>query len=141
MTGISGRGFIGNGGPYVLSMSTIPSIHRGEDRAKTLDEELGQWWHDKAEEEVHGVVPKAEEYGSVDLEIVGFALRQLRASNGEIPTSNAELGIAFYLLGKVARVIGAYADGRSPSDDTWHDMAVYTKMGQRVRETDGRWPR
>lgn len=118
--------------------------HRAEDRTITpeyhsLDAELGQWWHDKAEEEVHGVIPKAIEYGSVDLEIVGFALRQM--IGGEIPSSNAELGIAFYLQGKVARLMGAYADGRSPSDDTWHDIAVYTKMGQRVRETDGRWPK
>jgi hypothetical protein len=51
----------------------------------------------------------------------------------------SELGVAFYALGKMARIMGAYADGLAPSDDSWHDLAIYARMAQRVRHADG-WP-
>jgi hypothetical protein len=49
------------------------------------------------------------------------------------------MAIAFYLLGKATRVFGAYQRGGRPSDDTWHDLTVYSMMARRVRETGG-WP-
>lgn len=99
---------------------------------------IEDWWYNETEKEIEGVIPKAIEYGSVDLEIIGHALKT--AIGHDTPASDAEVGVAFYLLGKVARMIGAYTDGRSPSDDTWHDAAVYVKMGQRIRYTGGSWP-
>lgn len=51
----------------------------------------------------------------------------------------AELGIWFYLVGKMARWRSAVRRGERVSDDTLHDIGVYARMAQRVRET-GRWP-
>jgi hypothetical protein len=68
--------------------------------------------------------------------VLGAAMRPLvpRAA-----VSDEELAIAFYAYGKLSRIIGAISDGRRPSDDCWHDLGVYARMAQRVRET-GDWP-
>ena len=100
-------------------------------------ETLRNWWLEQSESEIMAVVPKAIEYGSADLDIIGYALSKF-AKQSDF-TTNDELGIAFYILGKVARLIGAYSDGSKPSDDTWFDIAIYTKMAQRARAV-GSWP-
>jgi len=107
-----------------------------EDEAHAINE-LRKWWMQQTSKEVEAVVPKAIEYGSADLDIIGYALNKFGGANPH--TTNDELGIAFYVLGKVARLIGAYTDGRAPSDDTWFDIAIYTKMAQRARAV-GEWP-
>ena len=115
--------------------------HRVEDRIREDEayavNELRKWWLEQTSKEVEAVVPKAIEYGSADLDIIGYALGKMVDKNAA--TTNDELGIAFYVLGKVARLIGAYTDGRTPSDDTWFDIAIYTKMAQRARAV-GEWP-
>ena len=110
----------------------------GEENPKwqTSTDDLVGWWTQTANDELGDVLPKAIEYGSADLKIIGFAMSQMIGKPTKV--THEELGIAFYLLGKVARLIGAYADGRSPSDDTWHDIAIYTKMAQFSR-TFGHW--
>lgn len=96
---------------------------------------LANWWLDETKNELESVIPKAVEYGSADLKVIGYALSQMIGEpKGVTPD---ELGIAFYVLGKVARLVGGYADGRKPSDDTWHDIAIYTKMAQFARKHDG----
>jgi hypothetical protein len=97
--------------------------------------DLANWWRAETDKEIESVVPKAIEYGSADLKVIGFALSQMIGEPKDV--TNDELGIAFYVLGKVARLVGAYADGRQPSDDTWHDIAIYTKMAQFAREHNG----
>jgi hypothetical protein len=77
-------------------------------------------------------------YGSADLEIMGRGLAVI-ASDVEGVVTYDELAIAAYILGKISRIFGALAQGHPPTDDTWHDIAVYTKMAQRIRET-GSWP-
>ena len=96
---------------------------------------LANWWLEETKFELDSVLPKAIEYGSADLKVIGFALSQMIGEPKGV--TNDELGIAFYVLGKVARLIGGYADGRSPSSDTWHDIAIYTKMAQYARENGG----
>ena len=96
---------------------------------------LANWWLEETKFELDSVLPKAVEYGSADLKVIGFALSQMIGEPKGV--TNDELGIAFYVLGKVARLIGGYADGRSPSSDTWHDIAIYTKMAQYARENGG----
>jgi hypothetical protein len=97
--------------------------------------DLAAWWQAEVQKEIESVVPKAIEYGSADLKVIGYALSQMIGEpKGVTPD---ELGIAFYVLGKVARLVGGYADGRRPSDDTWHDIAIYTKMAQFAREHNG----
>ena len=99
---------------------------------------LDAWWRDDTEVELAGVMPKAIEYGSSDLRLMGQAMLMFMPQcEGKVDAE--ELAIAFYALGKTARLIGAYVDGRVPSEDTWHDLAVYAKMAKRVRAV-GQWP-
>lgn len=99
---------------------------------------LDSWWMADAGDELAGVMPKAVEYGSSDLQLMGEALLMcMPQCRGKVAAE--ELAIAFYALGKTARLMGAYADGRSPSEDTWHDLGVYARMAKRVRAV-GEWP-
>ncbi len=99
------------------------------------EEELRGWWLEKAIEEVEATIPKAVEYSSSDLEVMGAAMEAMGVPEG----SGVEAAIAFYALGKVARAVGALASGQRPSDDTWFDIGVYARMAQRVRAA-GAWP-
>lgn len=118
-----------------------PLMEIPEAEAERLVKELKKWWADKADFESGQVAPKAVEYGSADLKIMGQAMAMVSGRFGDdIPDRVwIELAIAFYALGKVARLFGAYEQGRLPSDDTWHDLGVYCRMAQRVRESGG-WP-
>jgi hypothetical protein len=101
------------------------------EEAQAID--LAKWWLDKAEEEIAATIPKMREYSSSDLQVMGTAL------DSEDTQRGMEAAIAFYVLGKIARAVGALQEGRAPSDDTWFDISVYAKMAMRVRER-GRWP-
>lgn len=93
---------------------------------------IAEWWADKAAAEAKAYAAKAAEYGHADLDIMGQTLQILLGDKG-VGLDPQELGIAFYLLGKVSRMFGAYAQGKLPSDDTLHDTLVYTTMMQRRR--------
>lgn len=116
-------------------MGEGPTSH-AESQAHAVNQ-LRDWWLEQTENEIMAVVPKAIEYGSADLDIIGYAMSKFARQSDF--TTNDELGIAFYILGKVARLVGAYSDGSRPSDDTWFDIAIYTKMAQRARAV-GSWP-
>lgn len=103
-----------------------------------LSSELTDWWVEIARREAAAVVPKAVEYSSADLAIMGFVLTHFPPIPSD-EVSGEEIACAFYALGKIARAFGAYAEGRRPSDDTWHDNGVYVRMIQRIRESGG-WP-
>jgi hypothetical protein len=113
----------------------------GLDQDKKSDQifDFMQWWHTHSEDALDAILPKVREYGSTDLHIVGEALLKMMPQlEGKVHA--AELGISFYLLGKVGRIIGGYADGHAPSDDTWYDTGIYALMAQRVRATGGIFP-
>lgn len=99
---------------------------------------LGDWWIALAQEEVDKVVPKAIEYGALDLIQIGQDLA-LTAGRQVTDEEAAEMGIYFYLRGKLARWTDAILRGDRPSDDTLHDLGVYVRMAQRVRHSGG-WP-
>lgn len=102
------------------------------------ERELRAWWFDKAESEIELVVPKAVEYGSTDLIDIGLMLaRTMRRTITE--EEAAELGVFFYLIGKIARWQSAIERGERPSDDTLLDIGVYVRMAQRIRDAGG-WP-
>lgn len=130
-----------SGGPVEPGSSELSRLAE-EARRSRMAAALEDWWTEVTQREIQGVVPKAIEYSATDLEDIG---RQLASFAGWTPEQMAsgslltELGIAFYVVGKVGRVMGALREGRAPSDDTWHDIAVYTKMAQRVRDV-GAWP-
>lgn len=100
--------------------------------------ELAQWWHTQAETEIEAVVPKAIEYGSRDLVEMGHTLARLMGQTVN-DAEATEIGIWFYTLGKIGRWTEAIRRGHQVSDDTLHDIAVYTKMAQRTRVVGG-WP-
>jgi hypothetical protein len=98
--------------------------------------ELERWWRKHFEGDLDLILPKIHEYSAKDLEVMGAAFEAL----GWAPEGKgSELACQVYLLGKVARSIGAYAEGNAPSIDTLHDQTVYTMMTRRIREL-GVWP-
>jgi hypothetical protein len=109
------------------------------DGAEGVAASLERWWMRVAGDEVIRVVPKAVEYGSTDLRDIGRAMAE--AAGREVGDEEAvELGIYFYIIGKIARWSDAVkGGGRRVSDDTLHDIGVYVRMAQRNREVGG-WP-
>ena len=112
-------------------------------------EELETWWGDLAHDEVHRIIDKAQEYGGMhraqDLLEIG---RHLVTAGVRVPGDHleapsdaqlAELGCYYYLVGKMARWTAAVQEGRLVSDDTLHDIGVYSRMVQRIRHSGG-WP-
>ncbi len=88
---------------------------------------LRKWWIDHATTEADGMITKLDEYGTGDLHEIGAQLAKLNGR--EVTQAQAyELGVMFYLIGKMQRVITAAHLERDASDDTWHDIAVYAKM-------------
>lgn len=110
-----------------------------EERAETIRKAVTDWWMKLATDEVAAVVPKAVEYGSSDLEVMAQAMLMLVPKDKRSKSLGLEMAVAFYALGKVARLFGSYERGEPASDDTWHDLGVYCRMGQRIREV-GSWP-
>lgn len=103
-----------------------------------LADQIATWWYGKANTEIDMVVPKAIEYGATDLIDIGLMLaRTMRRTVTE--EEAAELGVFFYLIGKIARWQSAIERGERPSDDTLLDIGVYVRMAQRIRDTGG-WP-
>lgn len=101
-------------------------------------EALAKWWRAQSEAEIEMVVAKAVAYGATDLEDIGYDLA--RAMNRGVSKEEAtELGIYFYLRGKVSRWTAAVIEGRRVSDDTLLDTGIYVRMAQRLREAGG-WP-
>lgn len=103
--------------------------------------ELHEWWVALAREEADKVVPKAIEYGADDLIEIGRQMAEVMGLGGTKFDQQqlAELGIYFYVVGKVARWTSAIRTCRAVSDDTLHDIGVYIRMAQRVRSHGG-WP-
>ena len=102
---------------------------------------LTAWIRDHQQQLRAGAVAKAHEYGSLDLAIMGGAISNLWPGIGEDapPAAKLQAAIAFYLMGKVARVLSALAEGQPPPTDSWEDAEVYAMMGRYVQE-HGQWP-
>jgi hypothetical protein len=98
------------------------------------EQELRQWWAAKTSRDIEAMLPKMREYSSSDLQVIGAGLVPDLS-----PALQAEAAIAFYLLGKAARITGSLMEEREPDVDSWDDAAVYAMMGRRVREAGG-WP-
>lgn len=131
---------VGPAEPVGASGSGFDSGQRADFASSAADGSLplGEWWAADAAREAETVVPKAIEYGAGDLKLMGEGLalmygpvhmQHLEAQGVTVE----ELACAFYLLGKIARACSAYADGRRPHDDTFHDAAIYARMIKRLR--------
>lgn len=111
-----------------------------EDELARMEAALGDWWLERARQEVEKVAPKAIEYSAVDLIEYGRTLALVMGRNeGMSDEEAAEIGMWGYLVGKIARWTGAIKEGRRVSNDTLHDVGVYVKMAQRNRDVGG-WP-
>lgn len=97
---------------------------------------LANWWMRKAAAEVKQMVPKAIAYGSSDLKVMGEAMLELHPQMRGV-VDGQELAIWFYVQGKIARLLGGYAQGELPDEDSWWDLKVYAGMAQHVREFGG----
>ena len=40
-------------------------------------QQLAAWWEAETKKEIESVIPKAVEYGSADLKVIGYALSQM----------------------------------------------------------------
>jgi len=95
------------------------------------------------EEDLKRARVKAEEYGSHDLEIMGTSMGALLPHGGNLDSQSRhaaqiEMAIAFYLMGKAARMFGAFKKGSMPGEDSWRDGSIYSMMARYVR-TSGGW--
>lgn len=106
-------------------------------------DEVIRWWLDKAHKEIQRTVPKALEYGgkgaALDLVDIGRELGRLLGRPNMAEGEAQELGIWFYLRGKISRWSAAIMEGRRVSEDTLFDIGVYVRMVQRIRDV-GAWP-
>lgn len=116
-----------------------------EQDVQAVVDTLTDWWLTTAQKDVQACARKAAEYGSVDLELMGAAMLAMNpelwaaAPADERAKAGTEMAIAFYISGKVARLIGAFQQGRLPSEDTIADLVVYSMMLRRAH-TAGSWP-
>jgi len=101
--------------------------------------DLETWWMYTAVGEISAIMPKVKEYGATDLLWVGRQMAEATGRPAADDEEATELGIYWFILGKIARWHAAVTEGRRPSDDTIFDLGVYTRMAQRVRES-GTWP-
>jgi hypothetical protein len=122
----------------ISDMVTGVTFPRDFHAVPTASDKLAAWWRERAEQEIGQTVDKAVEYSSTDLADIGHQLART-AGRTVSDEEAAELGVFFYVTGKLSRWAGAVAQGRRPSDDTLFDMGVYVRMAQRIRES-GSWP-
>lgn len=104
-----------------------------------IQQAITDWWMDKSAEEVNMVAPKAAEYGATDLAEIGRTMGMIINRTDLNHVDATEIGIYFYVLGKMARWTAAIREGRRVSDDTLLDIGIYIKMAQRNRDVGG-WP-
>jgi hypothetical protein len=113
----------------------VPDPAPLDPRQQALNE-LQQWLVRKLDGALPEVLRKADEYGSGDLEMMGD--RQFRMLRLPGQSVGQQAACAFYVDGKVARIMAALEEGREPSADCWFDLMVYGMIGLKIHET-GRW--
>lgn len=103
--------------------------------------DLRHWMEQHHAELRKATAAKADEYGSLDLKMMGAMLEKVMPGIGEgsPPGTREQAAIAFYALGKISRVFSALAEGKPAPTDSWLDLEVYALMAQRVMES-GQWP-
>lgn len=106
------------------------------------EEELGLlrlWWVAKGHEDAALITEKYKEYGNTALLEVGQQLADVMGREDITKAEAQELGIWFFMMGKMARLKSAILRGDQASEDTWQDLTCYSMMGRRIR-SEGGWP-
>lgn len=99
---------------------------------------LEMWWSEVSQADYEAAGAKAAEYGSRDLTELGRKLALLMGWDDCPERVLSELGCWFYIAGKVERAFEALGRHELPSDDTAHDITVYSMMIRRIRNA-GEW--
>ena len=97
------------------------------------------WWVADAQENAEKTMPKAIEYGSIELVEAGRTLARLMGRPNVSDQEAMETQIYQYVMGKMGRWTAAMSRGERVSDDTIFDLLVYATMVRKIRET-GEWP-
>lgn len=98
-----------------------------------------EWWVEDAREVAEATMPKAIEYGSIELVEAGRTLARLMGLPDVSDQAAMETQIYQYVMGKMGRWTAAMARGERVSDDTILDLMVYATMVRKIRQT-GEWP-
>lgn len=101
--------------------------------------ELEQWWRATGENDLQMLIPKAATYSAHDIRLTGHVIADMVLSEQVSDAFASELACAVYLMSKVTRLLGAYKEGRLPTEDSITDARVYATMIARIRAT-GAWP-
>lgn len=103
-------------------------------------DEFNKVWTALADIDAKAYAAKAAEYGDTDLMLMGRALvSHLDLSEYSAYRLDAlayEAAVAFYALGKAARVIAATSRGELANLDSWKDLVTYGMMA-RIRRASG----
>lgn len=110
-----------------------------QEQHQEVADALRDWWEHTTQADIDRVVPKAVEYGSTDLSEIGRTMGQIMGREGLSHEEATEIGIYFYMVGKMARWTDAVKNGRRPSRDTIFDMKIYATMAERNLDVGG-WP-
>lgn len=95
---------------------------------ESVKQRLKRWWIKRATVEVTRMVGKLDEYGVGDIHAIGYHIAKLAGWNDITHAQAYELGVTFYIFGKIQRTMTAAENHRTASDDTWHDISVYATM-------------
>lgn len=97
------------------------------------------WWLADAREVAEATMPKAVEYGSIELVEAGRTLARLIGRPDVSDQEAMETQIYQYVMGKMGRWTAAMSRGERVSDDSILDILVYATMVRKIRQT-GEWP-
>jgi hypothetical protein len=114
-----------------LPADTPPEIVQ---RAKRLH----RWLINFMAHDVAATVVKAVDYGGSDFDLMGEGLMLMLDPKLRDKIHTAEAAVAFYMLGKIARIASGYEKGGAPNDDSFFDTHVYSLIALKIRE-DGYW--
>lgn len=128
-----------------LNVTASGAFTTGPGMLDLRHQELADWWRTVNDLMIETVVPKAIEYGATDLRDLGVQVLEMSGrepltwESDDLTRYATEIGIAFYALGKLGRIVSAIKEKRTPSYDTWLDLAIYATMALRVH-AKGSWP-
>lgn len=92
--------------------------------------DVNKWWAETSLDDQLAFLPKFKEYGSNDLVEIGRTMLAVAGRDEDDDQVCAEVGIYFYLVGKIARWTEALQRGDRPSDDTLLDISTYAMMAR-----------
>lgn len=120
---------VGQPGPEFVKLPSEEELDAKERAYYTSPaQRVKDWWMGQAEEHADMVTPKMAEYGSRDLVEIGREFSALAGEENLSDEAAYEVGVLFYVRGKVARWSAAVGRGDQVSKDTLDDIVAYSMM-------------